>query len=144
MPENNTPITAEDAQAMRNTAHEFTATAPADVPRTKRKYTRHKQPTKTKRETANRTVEDLDNVMPTKMTDNEKNQYIAYCRAVIAQKTAQLENLDNTAKKVFERAGQIERDHNELKNHVERDMQLIRTTATIMAESIINHTYGGK
>jgi N-acetylmuramoyl-L-alanine amidase CwlA len=133
MPENNTPVTEETS-----------VPTPETPVRTKRKYTRHKQPTKTKQIAAIRTVEDLDNVMPVKMTDNEKNQYIAYCRAVIAQKTAQLENLDSTTKKVFERAGQIERDFNELKSHVERDMQLIRTTATIMAESIINHTYGGK
>jgi hypothetical protein len=92
----------------------------------------------------NRTVEELEDIAPAKMSDNEKNQYITYCRAIIGQKTAQLQNLDETARKVFDRGSTAERNYTELKDRVERDMQLIRSGVTIMAESIINHTYGGK
>jgi soluble lytic murein transglycosylase-like protein len=51
--------------------------------------------------------------------------------------------MPETAKAVFERNAKMEQAYTELKSNVDKDMQLIRSAATILSESITNHTYGG-
>jgi SepF-like predicted cell division protein (DUF552 family) len=146
MPEENTNVmTPEETAAMLETARNFAANAPATVPaETPATPAPRKKRAANKKKATPRTVEELNDVAVSKMTDAEKNMYIAYCRNIIGQKTAQLKNLDETTKKVFDDARNTHNKYDELVARVERDMQLIRSGVTIMAESVINHTYGGK
>ena len=49
-----------------------------------------------------RTLEELDTVAPTKMTDSEKNSYINTCRSTINQLAAQNAALDKNCKSAYE------------------------------------------
>ena len=49
-----------------------------------------------------RTLEELDTVAPTKMTDSEKNSYINTCRSTISQLAAQNAALDKNCKSAYE------------------------------------------
>ena len=61
-------------------------------------------PTKKKRQprVKDRSLEELQNVAPTKMTDSEKNQYIHACRCDIDQLKTQNAALDKNCQSAFE------------------------------------------
>ena len=90
---------------------------------------------------ANRDIVELAEMDPKKMTDSEKNQYIEELRGYNTLLRNQYANLDETAKRSFEKTRSLEKDLAELSHSVERDMNLICSAATLMAESIISHTF---
>ena len=84
MPENETMQTMPDT--------EETPTAQTTAP------TKHTRKPRVK----DRTLEELDTVTPTKMTDSEKNSYINTCRSTINQLAAQNAALDKNCKSAYE------------------------------------------
>ena len=79
---------------MENVPEEIPATPTPETPAEPVKHQR-------KPRVKDRTFEELDTIAPAKMTDSEKNQYIAACRATIGQLKAQNTALDKNCQSAY-------------------------------------------
>lgn len=96
------------------------------------------------KDAAPRAMAVVDLLEPKKMTDTEKNQYIEELRKINNTMREQLKNLSETCGRLGARTREAEEKYENLKAQVNHDMNLIRSAATLMMESIINHTQGGR
>lgn len=83
-----------------------------------------------------RTMEDLDGIAPKKMTDKEKDLYIAELRRGIQEIAEINDEWKEQTKSAFERARQAETELTKIKDQANLKLNLINDNVRIMANNV--------
>jgi peptidoglycan hydrolase CwlO-like protein len=118
-----------------NTTNEETAATATVVPLSNAEGRRIAANTKPK--TVKRSLEELDKLMPGKMTDLEKNDYIKELREQLTKLAYQIQALDNNAKSAYEQARMLQARYDDLKVKASAKINYARQLIDVARTSII-------